>query len=100
MQFTGQKAEQPASTACLLARKCNSLARTCIMNMRNATCVRTQTSKDPTRVALLFICYSMVTQKEPSGGLRDVLILLNLVPGSSLILASFLIGKEAISSVL
>ena len=42
----------------------------------------------------------MVAQKEPSGGLRDVLILLNLVPGSSLILASFLIGKEAISSVL
>ena len=29
------------------------------MNMRNATCVRTQTSKDPTRVALLFISYSM-----------------------------------------
>jgi hypothetical protein len=23
MQFTGQKAEQPASTACLLARKCH-----------------------------------------------------------------------------
>ncbi len=43
---------------------------------------------------------SIVTQKEPSGGLRDVLIPLNLVPGSSLILASFLIGKEAISSVL
>ena len=42
----------------------------------------------------------IVTQKEPSWGLRDVLILLNLVPGSSLILASFLIGKEAISSVL
>ena len=59
MQFTGQKAEQPASTACLLARKCNWLARTCIMSMRNATCVRTQTSKDPTRVALLFISYSM-----------------------------------------
>ena len=30
------------------------------MNMRNATCVRTQTSKDPTRVAILFISYSMV----------------------------------------
>ncbi len=29
------------------------------MNMRNATCVRTQTSKDPTRVAILFISYSM-----------------------------------------
>ena len=27
--------------------------------MRNATCVRTQTSKDPTRVAILFISYSM-----------------------------------------
>ena len=42
----------------------------------------------------------MVTQKEPLWGLRDVLILLNLVPGSSLILASFFIGKEAISSIL
>ncbi len=28
--------------------------------MRNATCVRTQTSKDPTRVAILFISYSML----------------------------------------
>ncbi len=42
----------------------------------------------------------IVTQKEPFWGLRDVLILLNLVPESSLILASFLLGKEAISSVL
>ena len=30
------------------------------MNMRNATCVRTQTSKVPTLVALLFISYSML----------------------------------------
>ena len=29
------------------------------MNMRNATCVRTQTSKVPTRVTLLFIFYSV-----------------------------------------
>ncbi len=30
--------------------------------MRNATCVRTQTSKDPTRVAILFISYSMAME--------------------------------------
>ena len=29
------------------------------MNMRNATCVGTQTSKAPTRVTLLFILYSV-----------------------------------------
>ena len=29
------------------------------MNMRNVTCVGTQTSKVPTSVALLFISYSM-----------------------------------------
>ncbi len=49
MQFTGQKAEQPASTACLLARKCNRLARKMAANMRNAICVRTQTSKVSTQ---------------------------------------------------
>jgi hypothetical protein len=48
MQFTGQKAEQPASTACLLARKCHWLARKMAANMRNATCARTETSKLPT----------------------------------------------------
>ncbi len=53
MQFTGQKAEQPASTACLLARKCNRLARKMAANMRNAICVRTQTSKIPTQDILL-----------------------------------------------
>ena len=53
MQFTGQKAEQPASTACLLARKCNRLARKMAANMRNAICVRTQTSKVPTQDILL-----------------------------------------------
>jgi hypothetical protein len=53
MQFTGQKAEQTASTACLLARKCHSLARKMAANMRNATCARTETSKLPTYVALL-----------------------------------------------
>ena len=53
MQFTGQKAEQPASTACLLARKCNRLARKMAANMRNAICVRTQTSKVPTQGILL-----------------------------------------------
>ncbi len=53
MQFTGQKAEQPASTACLLARKCNRLVRKMAANMRNAICVRTQTSKVPTQDILL-----------------------------------------------
>ncbi len=53
MQFTGQKAEQLASTACLLARKCNRLARKMAANMRNAICVRTQTSKVPTQDILL-----------------------------------------------
>jgi hypothetical protein len=37
MQFTGQKADQPASTACLLARKCHWLARKMAANMINAT---------------------------------------------------------------
>ena len=31
------------------------------MNMRNATCVGTQTSKVPTRVTLLFIPYIVAT---------------------------------------
>jgi hypothetical protein len=42
MQFIGQKAEQPASTACLLARKCHWLARKMAANMHNATCARTK----------------------------------------------------------
>ena len=33
------------------------------MNMRNATCVGTQTSKVPTRVTLLFIPYTVVWHK-------------------------------------
>ena len=33
------------------------------MNMRNATCVGTETSKVPTRVTLLFIFYSVVLQE-------------------------------------
>jgi hypothetical protein len=37
MQFTGQKVEQPASTACLLARKCHWLTRKMAANMRNVT---------------------------------------------------------------
>ena len=60
MQFTGQNNGRTASSAFLLARKCNWLARTCIMNMRNALCVRTQTSKVPAWVALLFLSYSML----------------------------------------
>ena len=46
----GRKAEQPASTACLLADKRD--------NMRNAICARTQTSKAPTRMALVYTPYS------------------------------------------
>ncbi len=53
MQFTGQKVEQPASTVCLLVRKCNRLARKMAANMRNAICVQTQTSKVPTQDILL-----------------------------------------------
>ena len=59
MQLTGQNNGGIASSAFLLARKCNWLARTCIMNMRNATCVGTQTSKVPTQVTLLFIPYTV-----------------------------------------
>ena len=59
MQLTGQNNGEIASSAFLLARKCNWLARTCIMNMRNATCVGTQTSKVPSRVTLLFIPYTV-----------------------------------------
>ena len=55
MQLTGQNNGGIGSSAFLLVRKCNWLARTCIMNMRNATCVGTQTSKVLTRVTLLFI---------------------------------------------
>ena len=47
-------AASQASTACLLARKCHWLARKMAANMRNATCVRTETSKLPTYVALLY----------------------------------------------
>ena len=58
MQLTGQNNGGIASSAFLLARKCNWLARTCTMNMRNATCVGTQTSK--VRVTLLFIPYTVL----------------------------------------
>ena len=59
MQLTGQNNGGIASSAFVLTRKCNWLARTCIMNMRNATCVGTQISKVPTRVTLLFIPYTV-----------------------------------------
>ena len=55
MQLTGQNTGGTASSAFLLARKGNWLARTCIMNVRNETCVETQTSKVPTQVAFLLI---------------------------------------------
>ncbi len=57
-QLAGQKAEQPASTACLLARKCNRLARK-MANMRNAICAASKISMVPTRLASLFNPYSM-----------------------------------------
>ena len=66
MQLTGQNNGGVASSAFLLARNCNRLARTCIMNMRNATCVRTQTSKVPTRVTLLFIPYTVTVVCVPA----------------------------------
>ena len=53
MQLTGQNNGGIACPAFLLAR-------TCIMKMRNVTCVGTQTSKVPTRVTLLFINYSVL----------------------------------------
>ena len=59
MQLTGQNSGGIASLAFLLARKCNWLARTCIMNMRNATCVETNL-KGLTRVTPLFIFYSVI----------------------------------------
>ena len=45
-----------ASSAFVLARKCKcDWARTCIMNMRNATCVETRNSKVLTRVTFLLV---------------------------------------------
>ena len=60
MQFTGQNNGGSASSAFLSARKCNRLARNCIMNTRDATCVGTQTSEVPTRVSLLLIFCSVL----------------------------------------
>ena len=43
------------------------------MNMRNATCVGTETSKVPTRVTLLFIFYSVVQlQKRRNRAKKDL----------------------------
>ena len=39
LQFTGKNNGGTASSVFRLARKCNSLTRTCQMNMRNATCM-------------------------------------------------------------
>ena len=52
--LTKRRSSQPASTACLLARKCHWLAMKMAANMRNATCARTESSKLPTQVALLY----------------------------------------------
>ena len=60
MQLTGQNNGGIACPALLLARKSNWLPRSCILRMRNVTCVGTQTSKAPIRVTLLFINYSML----------------------------------------
>ena len=90
MQFTGQKAEQPASTACLLARKCNRLARKMAANMRNAICVRTQTSKVPTQDILLvsslfcafvvmYLCIMNIERAKNFGGNFRVNELLKLI---------------------
>ena len=65
MQWTGQNNGEIVSSASLLARKCNWLARTSIMNMRNAICVGTQTSKVPTLVTFLFIFYFVLTTSFP-----------------------------------
>ena len=40
------------------------------MNMCNASCVRTQTSKVPTSVAFLFISYSMLCSQSTKNCLR------------------------------
>ena len=55
MQLLFQKAEQLASTASLLASKYHLLGRVMADNMRNAICAKTQTSKVPKRVGLLYI---------------------------------------------
>ena len=57
---TGKSNDGTASSTFLLAKKCSRLARTCIMKMRNQTCVGTQTPNVSTRVALLFIFYFVV----------------------------------------
>ena len=74
MQLTGQNNGGIESSAFLLAWKCNWLARTCIMNMRNATCVGTQTSKVPTRMTLLSIFYSVTVYKVMSFNIRSPLM--------------------------
>ena len=51
MQLTAHSNGGTVKSAFLLIRKCNWLARASIMNVRNVTCVGTQTSKVPTRVA-------------------------------------------------
>ena len=60
---SGQKAEQPASTACLLAVLLINmpiyLAGVMADSMCNAICAATQTSKVPTRVA--FCIYSVLS---------------------------------------
>ena len=45
MQLTGKSNGRTASSAFLFARKCNLLARTCIINMHNLKSVRTKSSK-------------------------------------------------------
>ena len=50
-----------ASSAFLLARKCNWLARNCIMKMRNAKCASTQTSMDWPYCSFLYCDWTMTS---------------------------------------
>ena len=43
------------------------------MNMRNATCVGTQTSKLPTRVTLLFIPYTWEIRRQNQGKIEKMI---------------------------
>ena len=60
MQLTDQSNGETTSSAFLLARKDNWLARTYTMNMRNATCAGTQTSEAPTQVAFNLIYFLFI----------------------------------------
>ena len=52
------------------------------MNMRNATCAGTETSKVPTRVTLLFISYSVIQSKKEMAFLKALCVVLLLYSAS------------------